>query len=149
MERRRTLQRLIAPTQCQRKQAKATETQFDLWRVSWRSKRISDIDVLLSLRNRNTTSTCRECIFIFLSQIFLLKGEEHASEECASLEQEARNLLEDLLKPVRREDILARQLESDETRMEEIVLFDYLVPWGYRIMVPQDDSHSGDAVDAS
>ena len=79
----------------------------------------------------------------------MLKEGEHANKEGASLEQEARSLLEEILAPVRGEDALARQLESDAARMEEGILFDYLVPWGYRIVVPQDDSSSRVAVTAS
>ena len=85
----------------------------------------------------------------YLPQVLLLKEGEHAHKEGASLEQEARSLLEELLTAVRGEYALARQLESDEARMKEGILFDYLVPWGYHIVVPQDDSLSRVAVDAT
>lgn len=69
----------------------------------------------------------------------MLKEGVHANKEGALLEEEARSLLEELLTPVRDEEFVARQLESDEARMKEAILFDYLVPWGYRIVVPQED----------
>ena len=42
---------------------------------------------------------------------------ESANKKGASLEEEARSLLEELLTPVREEDSVARQLESDEAKM--------------------------------
>ena len=75
----------------------------------------------------------------YLSQVLLLKEGEDTKEEGAALQREARSLLEELLTPVRGEDAVARQLESDKSGSTEGTLFDYLAPWGYRVVVPQAD----------
>ena len=70
----------------------------------------------------------------YLSQVLILK-EGIASKEGTRLEQEAKTSLEELLTPEQRNDIVNQF--NGESKLTDTVLFDYIEPWGYRIIVPQ------------
>ena len=73
----------------------------------------------------------------YLSQVLILK-EGTASKEGIRLEQEAKTSLEELLTPEQRNDIINQF--NGESKLTDTVLFDYIVPWGYRTIVPQTSS---------
>ena len=61
------------------------------------------------------------------------------SEEAAAVEREARELLVNFLTP-------DCTLGVEEYLDDERVLFDYVVPWGYRIVVPQKKTTTANEV---